>query len=115
MTEIGRSTRETGLFELSGSPEPRPMLDKIALAIDFLTPRATICFCRSDLALAEPFLGDAVSLTQPVHHMELFAYLNNSTTVDLAVSRTELSASSKHATSEGTYCRNNKPWFFVIW
>lgn len=65
MTEIGRSTRETGLFELSDSPDPRPMLDKMAFAIDFLTPRAAICFCRSDLALAEPFLGDVVSLTKP--------------------------------------------------
>lgn len=62
MTEIGRSTRETGRFELSASAEPIPILDKIAFAIDFLTPRATICFCKSDLALAEPFLSDVVSL-----------------------------------------------------
>lgn len=55
MTETGRSAREIGRAEPSGSA-PRPMFDNIAFAIDFRTPRATSCFCKSDLALAEPFL-----------------------------------------------------------
>lgn len=55
MTETGRSAREIGRVELSGS-ELSPMPDRIALAIDFLTPRATSCFCRSDLARAGAFL-----------------------------------------------------------
>jgi hypothetical protein len=37
------------------------MAERIAFAMDFLTPRAAICFCRSDLALAGPELDFAVS------------------------------------------------------
>lgn len=58
ITEIGRSAREIGRVEgaVSGSTEPMPIPERIAFAIDFLTPRAAICFCRSDLALAGPVL-----------------------------------------------------------
>lgn len=37
------------------------MAVRIAFAIDFLTPRAVICFCRSDFALAGPELDFMVS------------------------------------------------------
>lgn len=56
ITETGRSARETGRAELSGSADPRPIPARMALAIDFLTLRAINCFCRSDLALAGALL-----------------------------------------------------------
>jgi hypothetical protein len=59
ITEIERSAREIGRVEdaVSGSTDPKPMPERIAFAIDFLTLRAAICFCRSDFALAGPFLS----------------------------------------------------------
>lgn len=91
------------------------MPERMALAIDFLTPRATICFCSSDLALEGALLEPIVRNNRgTLEYTGLRPYRNNSTTTIRAVSRTALSASSKHATREGTYARNNKPWFLVI-
>lgn len=58
ITEIERSAREIGRVEeaASGSTDPSPIPERMAFAIDFLTPRAAICFCRSDFALAGPVL-----------------------------------------------------------
>jgi hypothetical protein len=58
MTEIGRSAREIGRVDdaASGSVDPMPIAERIAFAMDFLTPRAAICFCKSDFALAGPEL-----------------------------------------------------------
>lgn len=65
MTETGRSARETGRTELSGSVDPSPIPERIALAIDFLTPRVTSCFCRSDLALAGASLNRGSEYSRP--------------------------------------------------
>ena len=58
MTEIGLSAREMGRAELggSGSDPDKPIPARMAFAIDFLTPRVTSCFCKSDLARAGAFL-----------------------------------------------------------
>lgn len=115
ITEIDRSAREIGRAELSGSV-PSPIPDIMALEIDFLTPRVDNCFCRSDLALAGAFLSRALAkshnLTEVVRTQS--PYRKRSMTTNLAVSRTALSASSRHATNEGTYWRNKRPWFLVI-
>lgn len=59
ITEIGRSAREIGRVEgaVSGSTDPTPIPERTAFAMDFLTPRLAICFCKSDFALAGPVLN----------------------------------------------------------
>lgn len=113
ITEIGRSARDMGRVDgtLSGSTEPIPIPERTAFAMDFRTARADICFCKSDFALPDPLLGFVRKVYRCKNHI---THRKRSITTDLAVSLTALSASSRHATREGTYWRNNSPWFLVI-
>lgn len=88
------SVRETGRDVADSDSSPRPL--RTAATMDFRTCCSAISRWRSALACAG-------------------ALLNKPTTVDLAVSRTALSASSRHATRLATYGRNRRSCEVCIW